>query len=116
MCSARTIPPRLTIIKHMPKLQLISQGLAIMTASEILDLRDTLGLSQAEFAQLFGVHPMTVSKWERGVLHPTSYQAALMDDFSKASRKRVIKESLKNVLIGAGAVAAIYLLLQATRK
>ncbi len=87
-----------------------------MVESNIIKLRNSLGLSQAEFAQLFGVHPMTASKWERGVLKPTSYQDVLMNDFEKASREKMVKESLKKVLIGAGVVAAIYLLLKTTRN
>ncbi len=87
-----------------------------MIDSEVINLRNALGLSQVEFAQLFGVHPMTVSKWERGVLNPTPYQSAMMDDFSVASNEKTIKETLKNVLISAGVVAAVYLLLKTTRK
>ena len=86
-----------------------------MAESEIIKLRNALGLSQPEFAQLFGVHPMTVSKWERGVLIPTSYQGVMMNDFEKASREKMVKDTLKNVLIGAGVVAAIFLLLKSTR-
>lgn len=88
----------------------------IMTEIDIIKLRDALGLSQAEFAQLFGVHPMTISKWERGVLKPTSYQDVLMNDFEKASREKIVKDTLKNVLIGAGVVSGIYLLLKASRS
>ena len=87
-----------------------------MKESEIIKLRNALGLSQPEFAQLFGVHPMTVSKWERGVLKPTSYQGVMMNDFEKASREKIVKDTLKNVLIGAGVVAAVYFLLKATRN
>ena len=87
-----------------------------MIDTDIIKLRNALGLSQAEFAQLFGVHPMTISKWERGVLKPTSYQGVLMNDFEKASRDKIVKETLKNVLIGAGFLAATYLLLKTTRN
>jgi DNA-binding transcriptional regulator YiaG len=87
-----------------------------MIDKDIIKLRNALGLSQAEFAQLFGVHPMTVSKWERGVLKPTSYQGVLMNDFEKASREKIVKDTLKNVLIGAGVVAGLYLLLKSSRS
>jgi DNA-binding transcriptional regulator YiaG len=38
-----------------------------LQASELTARREALGLSQAELAERFGVHTMTVSKWERGV-------------------------------------------------
>ena len=55
-------------------------------AMQISELRSKLGLSQAQFGQLFGVHPMTVSKWERGILKPTDYQLVLMAEFEKAAK------------------------------
>ena len=42
-------------------------------------IRDKLGLSQALFAQVLGVHPVTVSKWERGDASPDSYRAILLE-------------------------------------
>jgi hypothetical protein len=45
---------------------------------QIVVLRRSLRLSQAEFGQLFDAHAMTVSKWERGVLVPSAYQHALL--------------------------------------
>lgn len=36
--------------------------------------RKKLGLTQVEYAILLGVHPITVSKWERGHAEPTSWQ------------------------------------------
>lgn len=42
-------------------------------------LRRKLHLSQVEFARLFGTHPITVSKWERGVTRPTPWQLSLME-------------------------------------
>jgi DNA-binding transcriptional regulator YiaG len=52
-----------------------------MDPSSIVALRHDLGLSQAEFGQLFGAHAMTVSKWERSLLSPSAYQQALMHQF-----------------------------------
>ena len=40
--------------------------------------RTKLGLTQARLAEVTGVHPMTVSKWERGVLRPTAHQRAIL--------------------------------------
>jgi putative transcriptional regulator len=87
----------------------------------IAKLRHELGLSQAQFAQLFGVHQMTVSKWERGrppLATPTPYQTALMNAFGVAARgsEAEVQQQLKNILIGAGVVAAIFFLLSLAKK
>ena len=86
-----------------------------MNPAEILQLRTDLGLSQVQFGQLFGVHFMTVSKWERGVLVPNTYQLALMDQFRKtATAKKVeAQEQLGKILVGAGLIAALAWLLTA---
>lgn len=47
-------------------------------AKEVLATRTALGLSQPELASLIGVHQLTVSKWERGVLVPSDYQQKLL--------------------------------------
>jgi transcriptional regulator with XRE-family HTH domain len=38
-----------------------------MTAEQLKRARKALGLEQVELAKRLGVHPMTVSKWERGI-------------------------------------------------
>lgn len=43
----------------------------------LAEIRKRLTLSQAELAELIGVHPMTVSKWERGQLKPNAWQRSL---------------------------------------
>lgn len=84
-----------------------------MQAVKITSLRRSLGLSQIEFGQLFGAHFMTVSKWERGLLKPTAYQVALMNQFQATAdaQKGQAQEQVKNLLIGAGVVAALVWLL-----
>lgn len=79
----------------------------------VVSLRKNLGLSQVEFGQLFGVHFMTVSKWERGLVTPTPYQLALMAQFAKtaAVKQEEAREQVKNILVGAGVVAALLWLL-----
>ncbi len=89
---------------------------------KIVTLRNGLGLTQGEFAQLFGVHQMTVSKWERPhhppLATPTPYQTALMNAFGVAARgsEAEVRQQLKNLLIGAGVVAAIFFLLSLAKK
>lgn len=89
----------------------------LMVASEIASLRHALGLSQVEFGQLFGTHSMTVSKWERNLLRPTAYQIALMQQFRSTAQvqQAEAKEQVKNLLVGAGVVAALVWLLGAKK-
>lgn len=86
-----------------------------MDSIGIAQLRRDLGLSQVEFGQLFGAHFMTVSKWERGLLRPSAYQLALMDQFKKTAnaKKAQAQEEVKKLLVGAGVVAALIWLLGA---
>jgi putative transcriptional regulator len=83
-----------------------------MTATDIRSLRKKLRLNQVEFAQLSGVHPITVSKWERDEAQPTPYQAALFSQFKEAARDKEVQSTLKNVLIAAGVIIALALLLK----
>jgi DNA-binding transcriptional regulator YiaG len=89
-----------------------------MTGPQILQLRAAMGLSQVQFAQLFGVHFMTVSKWERGALPPSTYQIALMNQFAQtvSAKQAEAKEQVKTLLVGAGVVAALIFLLTAAKK
>jgi putative transcriptional regulator len=85
-----------------------------MTAAEVSAVRNQLGLSQVQLAQLLGVHPLTVSKWERGLLGPTPHQIALLESFAKASQaKKQIGSEASNLLVTAGVAAALLLLLSA---
>ena len=83
-----------------------------MEGSEIKALRESLGLNQVEFAQLNGVHPITISKWERAESAPTSYQKALFDQFRQAAKDRQVRDTLKDILISAGVALALALLLK----
>ena len=85
-----------------------------MTKGEIRVLREAMQLSQADFGRLFGVHAMTVSRWERDLLRPTPYQLALMQEFRRAVDKRrtEVEREVGALLVGAGVVAALLFLLQ----
>ena len=84
-----------------------------MTAAEVLAVREGLGLSQAQLAQLLGVHPLTVSKWERGLLTPSSHQETLLGSFRKAAKKPDIGEQVAAALLTVGVAFALLLLLEA---
>ena len=89
-----------------------------MTGEQILKLRSAMGLSQVQFAQLFGVHFMTVSKWENESAFPSAYQAALMQQFAAtvAAKSEQAKNEVKNLLLTAGVIAALAWLLTASKS
>ena len=45
-------------------------GAHAATAAKVKRARKRAGMTQVEFALALGVHPMTVSKWERGTVKP----------------------------------------------
>jgi len=87
-----------------------------MQSNELRDTRTKLGLNQVEFAQIAGVHPITVSKWERGTAAPTPYQNALFQQFREAAKDKSIRQTIRNVLITAGVLVALALLLKHLTK
>lgn len=89
-----------------------------MDSTFIAQLRKDLGLSQADFGRLFDAHFMTVSKWERGIAFPTPYQVALMQSFRETAnaKQQEAQEQVKQLLVGAGVVAALLWLLSNTKK
>lgn len=83
-----------------------------MRGVDVKQTRRKLRLNQVEFAQLIGVHPITVSKWERGEAIPTPHQTALFAEFNTASRDKEVRNTIRNVLISAGVALALALLLK----
>jgi putative transcriptional regulator len=86
-----------------------------MTGAEIKGLREALGLTQVQLSQLLGVHPLTLSKWERGGPGgPTPHQMALLESFRKAKIARQdIGATVAGLLVTAGIAIALYTLLDA---
>jgi putative transcriptional regulator len=85
-----------------------------MTPAEVNGVRTRLGLSQAQLAQLLGVHPLTVSKWERGLLVPTSHHVELLQSFSRAGTAgKQIGNEVSNLLLTAGVAVALFAILKA---
>jgi putative transcriptional regulator len=87
-----------------------------MNPKEIVATRRLLKLGQIELASLMGVHPMTVSRWERGKVFPTAYQSEMLTQFKLASRDKTIRTAVAGALIATGIMSALYLLLNAARK
>lgn len=48
-----------------------------MNEFDIKEIREQLGVSQEQFAEMIGVHPRTVQNWEAGTTIPTSKHAIL---------------------------------------
>lgn len=85
-----------------------------MTGIEIRTIRDRLHLTQVQLAQLLGVHPLTVHKWERGILVPTAHQQAMLESFGQAGTSQAgIGDDVARALVTAGVIVALFLLLQA---
>lgn len=93
-----------------------------MQPRDIVAIRHGLGLIQWQFAQLLGVHSMTVSKWERGRANPAEHQLLLMREFRRATRAAraagvELKASVPPMFSAEGALAVLtFLLYTAARQ
>jgi DNA-binding transcriptional regulator YiaG len=60
-----------------------------VTGSEVRQIRRALGMSQPKFAELLGVHAISVSKWETGAMgmRPTTEKLIRLLAASKRNRK-----------------------------
>ncbi len=73
----------------------------VTLAREVIRARRFLSLSQVQFARLFGVHPITVSKWETGKAVPNPWQVQGVR-FCYASRRfgkikrREVREAIES--------------------
>ncbi len=75
-------------------------------------VRDKLDITQAHLAQLLGVHELTISKWERGLLSPSDYQKALLEEFRFAADHDLsVGARAIGLLFARGPVAALLELL-----
>jgi len=59
-----------------------------MTGSEVRQLRETLGLTQPELAEELGVHPITISRWEREKARVPTAAARLLTILAKAKSSK----------------------------
>jgi putative transcriptional regulator len=85
-----------------------------MTAAEVKAIRVELGLTQVQIGQLLGVHPLTVSKWERDDGKPSPHQAAMLLSFRKARASQPdVGQVVAGLLVSAGVAFALYALLSA---
>jgi len=59
-----------------------------MDRKEVRRLRHRLGLTQLALAERIGVHPFTVSRWERGVVNVPEPTAQLLRLLAKARKPK----------------------------
>src|SRR4051812_18028822 len=63
-CGEKLSGPEAARIRH----EAICRALRLLAPAEILAIRERLGLSQEQFAQLTGIGKATISRWECGRL------------------------------------------------
>ena len=72
-------------------------------AAAVTSLRRQLGVTQQSLARLLGVHPMTVSAWERDKLRLTTWQrslvAVLLLSQPRANLEQRLKDSESNPIL-----------------
>ncbi len=80
----------------------------------VREIRNALGLKQIQLAKILGVHSITVSNWERGVLGyaPTQYQEDLLVVCHVASMHEGFPEELSEAFESGGAIYALGLILK----
>ena len=89
---------------------------AAIKPDQIIGLRRRLDLTQAQLAQMLGVHAMTVSKWERGDAVPTPYnvqQLRLLDKGSANLNHDELGEFLGLLAMGLAVAALAFLVMRA---
>ena len=59
-----------------------------ITPGFLVNLREGMGLTQAEFGQKLGVSKMTVSRWECGRMHPDPTASAALLKLQRHARHR----------------------------
>jgi len=72
----------------------LREARGLLTPAQVVELRNSLGLSQAAFEKLLGTGSKTVVRWEKG----TVFQSATAD---KLMRLLIAKPELADILSGA---------------
>lgn len=84
-----------------------------MTPQEIKEIRKSLGMTQAQFCNLMQVAPMTISKWERGLLFPGPSKKVFLNYCKKAAEKdATIGEKIKIIMVEKGLIWGMYYILK----
>ena len=62
-----------------------------MDAEELISIRNNLGLTQAQMAQVLFAHTLTISRWERGVVNPPPLVLVIYKQIQKHNETNWIK-------------------------
>ena len=63
-----------------------------MTPDEVKRIRKQLGLTQSKFAELIGVHVVTVKKWETGALGMRAAVEKLIRMLAQHARRKATRK------------------------
>jgi len=89
-----------------------SEGLDIVQGEWIKGIRASLDCSQVELSRLLGCSPMTVSRWERGLSDPDTYNQQMLVAFvTAAANEPHVGYYARNAMAQHGPIHALYLLL-----
>lgn len=75
-----------------------------MSPDEIRKLREEVGLTQRQFAQLLGVSHQTVISWEKGRTEPPPVHVELMKRWKNQLHQKEQRKRLKKLLTAGGAL------------
>jgi len=84
-----------------------------MTIQTLPQLRAALGLTQVEMAQVFFVHPVSLSKWERSGRAPEGLVSRILLCAMQVPRENLEAADVKAALRGRGPLFALRALLNA---
>ncbi len=59
----------------------------------VQELRERLGLTQAQFAEALDVSPSTIIRWEQGQSKPTQIARARMDEMARVDDRRKSRDN-----------------------
>lgn len=81
-----------------------------LTPEQIIELRNDLNMSRAEFGQLMSIRPESVRAWEFGQASPSemnnAYLIKLKEKVKNESANNV-KDTVGKILLGAGFLALL---------
>lgn len=85
---------------------------AVPSGAQISGLRHTLHCTQAQFAGMLGVHPITISKWERDVSQPPPYNIQQLEALRLAIPRmtKVVRDEFTGLVAHGRTVLALNLL------
>ena len=94
-CGERYFGPAAAKVQHAA----VCRALGLLTPEEIQAIRERLGPTQADFAQLTGIGEATISRWERGRMLPNR----AMDRYLRLLAKNQVNVQLLKGFASSGA-------------